>query len=161
MSKNKPLPKNEKERDEVIASFTRPHLRTSLNFSFSADVIGYAEHPTGVSLTVPGMTMDLETLIKRSMNGLPVMGRTPQYSDDENLPEFYKMSPIELMEFRLSLAESMESDRQALHEASKVLADKQDAERKQLDKEYEERKKFVTEQKLKEAQNSVFDAEKP
>lgn len=161
MSKNKPLPKNEKERNQVIASFTRPHLRTSMNYEFQIDVIGYAEHPTGPDKTVPGMTMDLETLIKRSMNGLPVMGRVPQYSDDDSLPEFYKMSPIEIMEFRLELAESMERDRQKLHEASKVLADKQDAERKALDKEYEERKKFVTEQKLKETQNPGFEVAKP
>lgn len=154
------MSKSKKTLDKV-AELQRPHIRTSMNFELMLDLVGDVEHPFGPSMTVPGQVMDLETLIRRSANGLPVMGRQPMYSDRDDLPEFYKMDEIELIEYRLKLAEQMEAYREELHVASKALEEKQKEDRKKIDEEYEKRKKFVTENPLPPTENGTGSAEKP
>lgn len=150
-----------KKTSNKVADLQRPYIRTSMNFELMFDLVGDVEHPVGVSMTVPGQVIDLETLIKRSAQGLPVMGRQPMYSDRDDLPEFYKMDEIELIEYRLRLAEQMEEYREQLHVASKALEEKQKEERKKVDEEYEKRKKFVTENPLPPPENGTGSAEKP
>lgn len=92
-------------------------VRSSANFILKPTD---QETPTGISLTVPDMTMDLKTMIARRNNGMIIPMQDGQFYD-EDYPEVYKMDQVELIEFRLRNAQRIEELLEEQHEATKLL----------------------------------------
>lgn len=76
-----------------ITSLTSPdHFRggnlptrfnTSANYVFDFEIIGYAEHPCGESLTVPNQSFSVQELLHRHLTGsMPGIGRDAYYETD-------------------------------------------------------------------------------
>lgn len=122
-------------------------MRTSENFEDTPLPYVDFEQVYGPSETVPEMVVDLRTMINRQENGMPVPMFGSGYAEEE-YPDLYKMDEVELMQYRLNLAENMEEMSNELHVATKQLEEKQRLENERIDK---ERQEFVIKQQ-KEAE---------
>lgn len=114
---------------EEITPITR-FVRTSANAPLT-EQFEHLEYVSSISETVPDMTIDLRSMINRRQNGMTVPHMDGGYSE-EDYPEVYKMDEVELMQYRLELAERMESMSHELHAATKKLEEQQQQESKNL-----------------------------
>lgn len=119
------------EKDTLQAEQPQPYtryVRTSANAPLT-EVFEHFEYVSNVSETVPEMTVDLRSMIQRRNNGQIVPVHEGGYSE-EDFPEVYKMDEVELMQYRLDLAEQMKEMTDELHYASKELERKQEEAKK-------------------------------
>jgi len=109
-------------------------LRSSANFVLLPSDL---EFTTGISKTVPDMTIDLRTMINRRANGMTVPTHSLGYSDDD-LPDLDKMDTVEILQYRTENAAQIEKLMADQHLATKKLEALQkqqaDERRQQLNK---------------------------
>lgn len=98
----------------------KKRIRNSLTYDFQVDSI--SEVPHGESLTVPDMTMSLQTLVKRYTRSGQI-GEVPifegVYDGDVEIPHWERMTPQEKLDYARGLKESIASARAQLTKRNK------------------------------------------
>lgn len=69
-------------------------IRTNYNFALG-DRVGDVELPDPKSLTMPGMSVPLKTLLERYMQGREIQTHQPLYEGHLNIPDVRKMSKVD------------------------------------------------------------------
>lgn len=104
-----------------MAQKSRPRLKNPLDFKLTAKDV---ENPTDISQTVPDQTPELRTLLQKRANGQLVPHFDAQYTDAD-IPDVELMDQVEILDYRLDLAEKMEQLREHQHKVAKELEKRQ------------------------------------
>lgn len=108
---------NNKRKMKTQKKHSNAPLRTSRNFELSPIDI---EKPTQDSQTVPDMTPDLRTLLQKRQNGQLVPVLDGQYTDVD-IPDIELMDAVELLQYRMEVADEMQHLQELHHKYSKEL----------------------------------------